>query len=348
METVAYFLDKNTFEILDVVQLADYEINLDEETNAKTTMTVLQKLNASDKDFVFIKEEGQIIYIGIIEAPTNKNGEEKYNINATYVTNLFDRKVILKNQELISTKGIEDFIEFTIKNNFTESDDTILNKTFIDIEVKTHTTKNFSVENDNGIYNFHTFMTNCTQNYNIAYDFQVINKRLKMTIYKSEETEDLIDTNVSDISDYYEKFKTNVVSKVTVLTADGVETNYYLLTDRTTTQNKDDENRAIGDIVVVYEENQENVQETALNQFKSNSYSHLIEFNININSTLFDVKNWHIGKPIKTKSKSNNVINTYISAITKKMNAKIWKIKAGNIRITLLDKLKQEKNKEGI
>lgn len=348
METVAYFLDKNTFEILDVVQLIDYEINLDEETNAKTTMAVVKKLNASDKDFVFIKEDGKIIYIGIIEAPTNENGEAKYNINATYVTNLFNRKVILKNQELISTKGIEDFIEYTIKNNFTESDDTVLNKTFIDIEIKSHTKKNFSVENENGIYNFHTFMTNCTQNYNIAYDFQVINKRLKMIIYKSEETEDLVDANVDDISGYYEKFETNVVSKVTVLTEDGTESNYYLLVDRTTTQNKDDENRAIGDIAVIFEQNPENVQEAALNQFKSNSYSHLIEFNINISSTLFDVESWHIGKPIKIKSKSNNVINTYISALTRKKNAKIWKIKTGNIRITLLDKLKQEKNKEEI
>ena len=44
MGPIAYFLDKNTFEIVDVVQLSDYEINLDEETNAKTTMTILKKI----------------------------------------------------------------------------------------------------------------------------------------------------------------------------------------------------------------------------------------------------------------------------------------------------------------
>ena len=53
---IAYFLDKNTFEILDVLQLDKFQINLDEETNAKTSMTVLQKLNAKDKDIVFIKK----------------------------------------------------------------------------------------------------------------------------------------------------------------------------------------------------------------------------------------------------------------------------------------------------
>ena len=125
MRPIAYFLDKNTFEIVDVVQLSDYEINLDEETNAKTTMTVLKKINASDKDFVFIKENGKIIYIGIIEAPTNENGEVKYDINATYVTNLFDRKIILKNEELISNTGIEDFIAYTIEKEFTDSEDNL-------------------------------------------------------------------------------------------------------------------------------------------------------------------------------------------------------------------------------
>lgn len=345
MRPIAYFLDKNTFEIVDVVQLSDYEINLDEETNAKTTMTVLKKINASDKDFVFIKENGKIIYIGIIEAPTNENGEVKYDINATYVTNLFDRKIILKNEELISNTGIEDFIAYTIEKEFTDSEDILLNKNFIDVEVLTHTPKNFSVDNENGIYNFHTFMTNCTQNYNISYNFNVVDGRLKMTIYKLEETEELIDTNISDVSEYYETFETNVIAKVTVLCEDGTEHNYFLLNDRTITTNKDEENRAVGDATVIYESNIDNIKEAAENQFKSNSYSHLIQFNININSTLYDVKNWHIGMPVKIKSKSNNVINTYISAITRKINSKIWTIKTGNIRITLLDKLKQEKNK---
>ena len=36
MESIAYFLDKNTFEILDVIELQDYELIHDEETNAKS------------------------------------------------------------------------------------------------------------------------------------------------------------------------------------------------------------------------------------------------------------------------------------------------------------------------
>lgn len=345
MESVAYFLDKNNFEILDVVNLQNYEINIDEETNAKSKLVVMQKLNATDQDFVFIKEKGKMIYVGIIESPVlDSKSAVKYEINATYITNLFNRDIILKNETLISNAGLEDFIEYTIKNNFTNSDDLLLNKSFIDIEVLTHTKKKYSVPNENGIYNFHTFITNCAQNYNIKYDFAVIEGRLKLTIYNADDEEvDLIDCNVSDITNYLETYETNVVAKVTVLTESKAEYNYYLLNDRTTTTDKNNQNRAVGDIQVTYESEAENVQETAMNIFKGNSYSHLIQFDININSKLYEVKSWYAGKKIKIKNKDGKIIDSYISAITKKKDGNIWQIKTGNIRITLLDKLKKER-----
>ena len=240
METIAYFLDKNTFEIKDVVELKDYEINIDEETNSKTIITVVQELKVSDKDFIFIKEKGEIIFIGIIDSPSSEESSNIYEITAKYITNLFDRKVILKNQSLISESGIEDFIYTTIQNEFTKNTDTLLNKTFLDVQVLTHTQKQFSVSNENGIYIFHTFINNMTQNYNIVYNFEIIDGRLKMTIQNIQnDDEELIDCNISDISGYSETFSTNVTAKVTVLCEDATEHNYYLLNDRTTTEDKD-------------------------------------------------------------------------------------------------------------
>jgi len=75
----------------------------------------------------------------------------------------------------------------------------------------------------------------------------------------------LIDTNVSDITEYTEIFETNVTAKVTVLCGDNSEHTWYLLNDRTTTDDEDDENRAVGDIEVIYEE------ETA-NAFSDNPF----------------------------------------------------------------------------
>lgn len=343
MDSIAYFLNKNNFEIEDVVQIKDYQINLDEETNAKTSITIIKKPNASDKDIVFIKEKENIIFMGIIEAPISDD-ETTYKINAKYITNLFDRKIILKNSNLIKEKGIEDFIAYTIENEFLNSEDSLLNINYIDIEVITHTPKKFSVNTDNGIYNFHTFINNCTQNYNIIYTFSVELGRLKIKIENIEDQDiEIIDTNVSDISGYSETFKTNVIAKVTVLCSNGTKHDFFLLNDRTTTTDINAENRAVGDIEVVFEEEEENAKEKALNTFRSNSYSHLIQFNINKNSSLYDVLNWKIGKLIEIKNKTGDIINTYISSITINKDNPIYTIKTGNIRINFLDKLKQEK-----
>lgn len=344
MDSYAYFLDKNTFEIVDVIQIQDYQINLDEETNAKTSITVLKKPNAKDKDIVFIKEDKKTIFMGIMEAPISDDRENYYNISIKYITNLFDRKLILKNSNLISENGIEDFIAYTIEHEFLNSTDTLLNIDYIDVEVLTHTKKNFSVPTENGIYNFHIFINNCTQNYNIVYAFTIENKRIKITIANIEnEDVELIDTNVSDIVNYTEIFQTNVIAKVTVLCEDKTTQDFFLLNDRTTTTDKNAENRAVGDITVIYEIETANARQSALNVFKSNSYSHLIQFDVNKNSTLYDVKSWRIGTLVKIKNKTGDIIDTYVSAITINKDDPIYTIKMGNIRISFLDKLKQKK-----
>ena len=59
---------------------------------------------------------------------------------------------------------------------------------------------------------------------------------------------------------------------------------------------------------------------------------------------LFNMSNWQIGRKIKIKNKDGEIIDSYISAITKEKDSPLLKIKTGNIRINFLDKLKQEKN----
>lgn len=348
MDSVAYFLDKNNFEIKDVVQIKDYQINLDEETNAKTSITVLDTANVADGDIVLIREE-ENSYMGVIEEPNNEDGSYEYQISAKYITNLFDREIVLKNSNLIKEQGIEDFIAYTIENEFLDSDDTLLNINYIDIDVLTHTPKQFSVSTENGIYNFHTFINNCTQNYNIVYTFTIENKRLKISI-ENIENEDvkIIDANTTDIANYIETFATNVIAKVTVLCANQKTYDYFLLNDRTTTEDKDAENRAVGDIKTIYEEEEENAKQSAINVFRSNSYSHLIQFDVNKNSELYDVCNWKIGTPIKIKNKKGKIIDTYISAITKNKDNPMYTIKTGNIRINFLDKIRQEKMKKEV
>ena len=286
--TLVYFLDKSDLEIKDVIEFENYEYVIDEETNKNTIFEVMQKINANNDDIVVLQRNGSIDYIGIIKDIENKDGEIKRKITLEYISNIFDRKIILENEGLISSTGIEDFIAKEIYDNFTNSDDTLLNISWLDVEVKTHTKITKSIDNDNGIYNFHTFITNCSQNYNIILDFSYVNKKIKLTIYKQEAETQLIDTTVPDISNYIEKFETSVIAKVVVKTDEDIQ-RWYLLSDRTTTQNKDDTNRASGTVETVYTSKSEDAKQTALDKFKSNTYNHYISFDIDRNSKLFDV-----------------------------------------------------------
>lgn len=342
-ETLVYFLNQTDLEIKDVVEFENYEYIIDEETNQKTIFNVMKKVNAENGDVVVLQRRGKIDYSGIVEDFENADGELKREITIKYISNLFDRKVILNNEKLIKEVGIEDFIEKEIYDNFTNSDDELLNYKWLDVEVKTHTKIQKSVDNENGIYNFHTFITNCTQNYNIILDFTYDQGRIKLTIYKQDAETQLIDTTIPDISNYIEKFETSVTAKVIVKTDTDVQT-WYLLSDRTTTQNKDDLNRAIGKVETVYTAKSEDARQTALDKFKSNTYNHYISFKINRNSKLFDVEKMKIGTPLSVRTNNNIILDTYISAM-RDNGSNFIEITCGNMRINFIDKILKERNK---
>lgn len=337
-----WIFDYNDFSVKDIVEIADYEINIDEETNSKTIINVLKKTTAKARDLIAIKKNNKVIYWGIVDNIQNADGQLVYEYTLKYITNIFNQKVILNNEELIKTTGIEDFIASAIKDNFTENEDTFVNISYLQLDIKSHTKKQTSVTNvENGIYNLHTWMTNCTQSYDIVYSFSINNKKLIMTIELKEEGKELIDVKAQAISNYVEVFETDVVSKV-IVKYDKVagedqkgEYTLYLLNDRTTTTDVNNKNRAIGKVEVVYTTNFEDAQQLAFNTIKSNTYNHNITFSI-YNKFL------KIGTPIAIKTKESVILDTYISAIKISQN-KFTEYTCGNIRINFIDKILKER-----
>ena len=65
-ETVAYFLDKMSFEILDVAQLEIEEINRDLETNGNSLFTSFRELEIEEGDFIYLKKNDKISFLGIV------------------------------------------------------------------------------------------------------------------------------------------------------------------------------------------------------------------------------------------------------------------------------------------
>ena len=339
-----WIFDFYDFSVKDIVEIANYEINIDEETNANTIINVLKKTTAKARDLVAIKKNNEVIYWGTIDNIQNTDGQNLYEYTIKYITNLFNQNIILENENLIKTAGVEDFIGNAITNNFISNTDAFVNINYLQIDIKTHTKKQTSVTNvENGIYNLHTWITNCTQSYDIVYSFSIVNKKLVMTIEVKEAEKELIDVNAQAISNYVEVFETDVVSKVTVLydNVNGAEQKgqytLYLLNDRTTTTDKNNANRADGKIETVYTQNYEDAQQLALDTMKANAYNHNITF------SYYD-RFIPVGTPIAIKTKESLIFDTYISAIKITQN-KFYEYTCGNIRINFIDKLLKERKK---
>jgi len=332
-----WIFDYYTFEVKDIVEIADYELNIDEETNANSFVNILKRTSAKAQDIVAVKKNNDVVYWGIIDNIQNEDGKQLYQYSLKYITNLFNQNVKLENENLIKTTGIEDFIKQVINSNFIQNADTFVNKTYLEVQAATHTTKQTSVSNvEDGIYNLHTWMTNCTQKYNVIYDFSIVNKKLKITIELKDYSKELIDVNAQPISNYSEVFETDVISKVVVLTSTNTYT-LYLKTDRTTTTNMNDPNRAAGRVETVYTENYEDAPQKALDTLKGNAYNHNITFNY-FNRLI------KMGTPIAIKTKESIIYDTYISAV-KITPKKFIEYICGNIRVGLIEKLNQERNK---
>ena len=339
-----WIFDYQDFSVKDIVEISDYEINIDEETNANTLISVLKKTTAKSRDLVAIKKNNKVVFWGIIDNIQNADGQKLYEYTLKYITNIFNQNIILKDENLIKTTGIEDFIENAITKNFTNNTDTFVNLNYLQLNVKTHNKKQTSVTNaENGIYNLHTWITNCTQNYDIVYSFSVVNKKLVMTIESKEIEKELIDVNAQPISNYTEVFETDIISKVTVLydNVNGEEQKgkytLYLLNDRTTTTDMKNENRADGKVETVYTQNYEDAPQKALDTIKANAYNHNITFSY-YNRLI------QIGTPIAIKTKESLIYDTYISAIKITQN-KFIEYTCGNIRINFIDKLLKERRK---
>lgn len=453
--------------------------------------TLCQTTNGTDVDFEYNSEKGYYhinftgkqfnnkqVMVGIDASVSASDGTKMHNwyddgIEEGQIARQF---YLQKTKEpLIWNVGIEDFIKDQIDTNFINNEDTFMNKPYLDVIVNTHTTRDILVSNvENGIYNLHTYMANCTQNYNIMYKFDIdleasspklklyiekkatddigifdfskawttqtingmtitnngdgsyklngtataeiildytfeqVNFNTKYTLrfnnnyiigtnntnsismYFVDSSDDSIkmdmfnsyndtdysyigdynfstthcklkicnnvvcqeftirpnivetynrDTNLIDIgamaiANYDEVFDTNIVSKVVVLTSSKTYT-LYLKTDRETTTDKDDPNRAAGVTEITYTENYDDARQTALDIIKSNSYNHNISFSMK--DTYYP-----IGTSVKIKTKKGSIYDTYISSVNI-TDSSFYNYQCGNIRTTLIEKLLKER-----
>lgn len=337
-------VDKYTFEYKDLMQVSSYEIEANSEYSGKSNITAARKPDAVEGDFVLLFD-GARSYSGVIDTLENEEGKTQYKINILEMPKIFDQKIVLTNESLLKT-GIEDFIKNQIESNFVSSNDTRLNKTYITVTCKTHTPIEALVDADDGIYNLCTYMGNALTTYGIYMDFVFSKTGLEIVLEKKSQSDLKIDLKISDVSNLVETYQIEALAKLTVLwktsdEATAVQKQYFLKTDRTITTNIDDADRADGssDVVAITAETEAEMYEEVVNKFKSNSYNHKIEFDVLDSSVLIPSSDLLVGNECTVKT-SAGIKNSIITLVNHASGESVSHIELGQLKITLLDKLK--------
>ena len=310
----------------------------------KSKIVIACNPKASADDFVVLKDGKDIKLKGIIEKIDNIQGENMHTISCLEIERIFDRKIFLADTEIIKETGIEDFVAATIRKYFSQSGDAFIDMTYINCRVLTHTKINSKPIADDGIYNFKTYLGNIKQQYGIFLDFEFTKTALNIVIYKKEQTALNIDTTLTDIDTYKETYEVKALSKLNVkwfntLTEKESLRTFYLHTNRTISEV--DERRVDGIVSSFYSatETEEEMIEAVTNEFRNNSYSHLVEANIFANSKLYPLNELYVGHEVTIKTAAG-VKESIISGISFSDDADLVLVKFGNLKVTLTDKLK--------
>lgn len=339
---IASIISRYSLTLTDTVTVADYELALDADYDGKSQIVLHRKPEASEDDFIILNEGG-IVFQGIIDAIENEKGQKAYTITAIEMQRLFDRKVILTNESLLST-GIEDFIADQITGNFISSDDALLNISYLTVTAKTHTPVVAKVDvEEGGIYNLCTYIGNALTSYGIFVGFEFEKDALNVVIEKRQQSDLKIDTGLANIINLSEIYEAKALAKLTVLWNNGTTTvtrNFFLKTDRTITENVADPDRAKGsvDVIVSTAETEDEMKQAAYDQFAANSYQHKITFDV-VPSKMVSKADLYVGHKLQVKTGSG-IRDSIITGIEHSNGQKAISMTLGQMKVTLIEKLK--------
>lgn len=350
---IAYILDSLTLKIKDLLEFEKYEFKTDIDYDDKSTLTVFKQPNASSDDYVICKCGKDTIFTGIFKEYETDSKTNEYKCIILQKEQLFNRFVFIKNEEIISSTGIEDFIAQTITDNWISSGDIKLDKEYLNVVALTHTKiyakVSTTVELTDGCFNLKTYLGNALEYYGIKLAFSVSSTALTIYILKDSATTYQININDSDVSGYTETYAVEALTKLlvrfdlkedeTIKSSTTLE--YFLLTDRSITTDKTASDRADGSVrsMVIEAESEEEMYQSVQDKFSDNSYSHKISFNLYMDSLIYEYTKLYIGRNIKIKTKSG-IRPTLITAVTISNESKFAEIELGKLKVTLIDKIR--------
>lgn len=341
---LCYFISKKDLSILNCVEVNSYTIVKNIDCGGKTKLIIAEDPKAENKDFVILKDGKNIRFKGIVENIDNYQGERMHTISCMEIERIFDQKIFLSDTEIIKNAGLEDFIAAMIRKYFSETGDSFIDMSYISCNALTHTKVNSKPSAEDEVYNLKTYIGNIKEQYGIFLDFDFTKTNLNISIYKKDQTPMQIDTRVTDVDSCKETFEIKALSKLNVkflnLTTNEEAMRYfYLHSDRTVSERNED--RIDGNVSSLYvaAETEEEMLETVSNEFRSNSYSHLIEADIFANSKIYPIDELYVGHETTVKTEASKKASI-ITGITFSNEKEVVSIKFGNLKVTLTDKIK--------
>ena len=312
--------------------------------------------NIEHDDFVICKCAGDTVFIGICENYASDSDSEAYTITLLQKENLFSRPIFIVNEALISSTGIEDFIAQAITDNWINSGDAMLDRSYLTVNAITHTPiaakVSTTVSLTDGAYNLKTYLGNALEFYSIYVDFDfTVDNKLIITVYRDTQAAESIDVLLTDISGYEETYSVDALTKINVRW-DQMEQGadepiatyyrtYYMLANRSITTDGTDPNRALGATksMVIEAETEDEMYQKVIDEFAKNSYSHKINFSLYMDSKLYDYRNFYIGRTTNIKTKSG-VRSSLVTARTITSNSRFTNISFGKLKVTLIEKIR--------
>ena len=341
---LCYFISKKDYSILNCVEVNSHSVAYNLDVGGKTKIIIAANPNASKEDFVLLKDGKKTIFQGIVENVDGYQGEKKHTVSCLEIERIFDRKIFLSDVETIRTTGIEDFVVKTIKTYFSNSGDSFVDMEYIDCQALTHTKVSSKPTTENEIYNFKTYIGNIKEQYGIFLDFEFTQTKLNIFVYKKEQTVMQIDTTITDVDSCKETYEIKALSKLNVIwlntTTQTKETRvFYLHLDRTVSEIDADRVDGIVSSLYIEAETEEEMIQSVYNEFRSNSYSHLIEAAIYANSKIYPANELYVGHEVDVKT-SAGIKSSIISGIAFSDDSNAISVKFGNLKVSLTDKLK--------
>ncbi len=348
-----YVMSKDDFLTKDIRPISSCDLLHDIDLDDSSTVVIAEYIGAEDGDFAFIQDDnGKNVFFGVWKEITP--GDNGYTVTLKQAETMFSTTVYTDNEDLIASTGIEDYIVRAVKDNFTESGDTLMDLDYVEIYASTHTPVAAKISTiasvESGVFNFKTFLGNCREYYNVFLDYYPVNGKLTIDVNVKEDPTINVDSTIPEIKENLEEtYSVDVLARLRVLWKlnedddDPTEHFYYLRADRSVTDDKDDPERVDGTAktIQVTAETESEMYQSVTNEFKSNSYNHNISFKILDSSKLYDVDDFYVGRSVRILTEHQGVVESIVTE-TEHSEESYIQVTLGKLPVTLTKKIRKE------